>query len=373
MAISAQVQNVHLAALMNGTHEIEDGVFTNIWGYGLWDQTPIATLPAPLLIFQQGDSVEIQMTNVSPESHTIHLHGLDVDQVNDGVPQTSFQVTPGGSTVYSFKANETGTFLYHCHVITTLHLTMGMYGMIVVERDDNTLFENGPIYDDTYYYLASDLEVETNNFPTMAFPFHEIQPDHFMINGSSGEMLFNGSENVIEMEAGQKIALRLGNIGYSKTEFIFPNSVNATAYLSDGRVIPTPFEIDTLEVYPGERYSVLIGTTETVSDFISVNYSNMENGIYQATNYIGINSYTFPTSIVNVDNEGIGVYPNPVDQILYFQAGTVKQIEIYNSKGVKVLERYEPIGMSSLDIQELARGMYFLRIDGSNSKKILKF
>ena len=217
----SQVNSVHLIAKMDGTLELENGDLTNIWGFGHFGQGSFATLPAPILIFQEGDSVEVSLTNGSGEAHTIHLHGLDVDQINDGVPQTSFYVWAGTTALYKFNADHPGTFLYHCHVTTTLHLTMGMYGMIVVERDDQTLFEGGAGYNQSYYFLASELEIETNDSPLEAFPFHEIVPDYFMINGLSGTMMFENSSEIITTQPGDSIVLRLGNIAYSKPNLYF--------------------------------------------------------------------------------------------------------------------------------------------------------
>ena len=131
---------------MDGIHFLDDGTAVPIWAYG-WVTDGFITLPGPLLTYDEGQQVDLNFTNPSPESHTIHLHGLDVDQANDGVPTTSFMVVTGESTVYSFEATHPGTFLYHCHVTTTLHLTMGMYGMILVTRPDGTLWEGGPAYD----------------------------------------------------------------------------------------------------------------------------------------------------------------------------------------------------------------------------------
>ena len=128
---------------MDGLHFLDDGTALPIWGYG-WTTDGYISLPGPLLEYTHGADVVLAFENPSPESHTIHLHGLDVDQANDGVPATSFYVETGESTSYEFNATHTGTYLYHCHVTTTLHLTMGMYGMVLVTRPDGALFENGP-------------------------------------------------------------------------------------------------------------------------------------------------------------------------------------------------------------------------------------
>ena len=328
--MNAQSEYVHLVSKMDGVHELENGNQTNIWGYGYWTQTPVINLPAPLLIFNYEDSVEIEMTNDSPEAHTIHLHGLDVDQVNDGVPQTSFQVFQGESATYRFRANESGTYLYHCHVTTTLHLTMGMYGMLVVEREDNSLFEGGPTYDQSYYYLASDLEIETNNFPTQAYPFHEIQPDYFMINGLSGSMLFDDNSQIIQSNSSESVALRLANIAYAKTTFHFPEGSNAEVFMSDGRKIPSSIEIDSLEIYPGERYTVMLELEPGLSDYIQVDYFSMENNQFQSSNYIGINAYSYPTSTLDIEsNNAVNIYPNPSNSLLWIEGDDIFAIEVF--------------------------------------------
>ena len=50
-------------------------------------------VPGPTITANEGDSVHLDLWNVSQGApHTIHLHGLDVDQQNDGVPHLSFDV-----------------------------------------------------------------------------------------------------------------------------------------------------------------------------------------------------------------------------------------------------------------------------------------
>lgn len=370
---SAQDVLVHLVARMDGILPLANGNSTVSWGYAYWTQTPIVTIPAPLLIFQEGDSVEIKMTNQSQESHTIHLHGLDVDQVNDGVPQTSFYVAPNTSADYRFSADEPGTYLYHCHVVTTLHLTMGMYGMIIVERADNTLFEGGPEYDHQYAFLSSDLEIATNDDPVAAFPFHEIQPDYFMLNGLSGDLLFDDPEQIIQLENGEKAVLRLGNMAYSKTTYHFPEGSNATASMSDGRALPASMSIDSLEVYPGERYSVIIEPEDNFSGYVTVNYYSMENGEYQAVNYIGINEMTYPTNLVELtSDENVKIFPNPSSDMLTVIGLDIKHIRILDLKGNIIEELYSSSSVEHIDLNSISQGLYFIQINGSAIKKFIK-
>jgi len=95
----AQMQPPQLFSGMEGYTFLPDGTAIPIWGYG-WVADGYITLPGPLLEYTEGESVQLNFTNPSPESHTIHLHGLDVDQANDGVPTTSFFVVTGGEATY---------------------------------------------------------------------------------------------------------------------------------------------------------------------------------------------------------------------------------------------------------------------------------
>ena len=158
---NAQSKYFELVSKMNGKLLLQGGQKITTWGYG-WDlNNPDIEVPGPLLEIEEGDSVTIRFRNISNEVHTIHLHGLDVSQINDGVPSTSFTIANGDTAFYSFKANYSGAFLYHCHVTTTLHLTMGMYGMIAVNRKDSTLYDGGIKYDKMYNFITSDINKYT--------------------------------------------------------------------------------------------------------------------------------------------------------------------------------------------------------------------
>ena len=348
---------------MDGSHLLDNGMEVPIWGYGL-SADGFITLPGPLLEYETGQDVNLTFSNPSPESHTIHLHGLDVDQANDGVPTTSFMVVMGGVGEYSFVAPHPGTYLYHCHVTTTLHLTMGMYGMILVHHPQGLLYDGGPTFHSNAPLLFSDLEIETNLTSVQSFPFHDIRPDYFMVNGLSGSQLEN-PEAILSCPNGEELALRLGSMAYTKVVVEFPSELNATCYMSDGRPVPEPFDTQTLEIYPGERFTVLISTpTPDYDGTFEVQYYDMVSGDYESSNFV-----RFRDASLNIDelvNAELQISPNPASSTAQVSGqGPWKIIDLL---GKTVMEGTS----NTIDITSLESSSYQIIREGKTSKFIVQ-
>ncbi len=304
---------------MDGEHTLESGHVTKIWGF-----SPEAgeggdeelRLPSPTIRVQEGDSVVVRVINPSEEGHTIHWHGLDVDQANDGVPAFSQFVLKGDTFHYRFRATHAGNYIYHCHVTTTLHLMMGMYGSFIVDRPDQRVFAGGPRYDRDYDYLGSELDQSWNDNYMMTGPFYTFEADHFLLNGKSGQQIYADSALHVQLRQGDTVLLRLINIGYGIHTYEFPPAVTATAVASDGRAIPQAFTTSALDLYPGERYSVLLTPNSTQPiDHIRVLYKNMIDRKVKGYNYIPINTSQAPVGIAT-GGERPSFYPNPVRHTL---------------------------------------------------------
>ena len=362
-SLFGQQQPPQLFSGMEGYTFLPDGTPVPIWGYG-WVADGFITLPAPLLNYTEGESVQLNFTNPSPESHTIHLHGLDVDQANDGVPGTSFLVTTGDDATYSFDADYSGTFLYHCHVTSTLHLTMGMYGMVLVTRPDLTLYEGGPSYAEDVPLLFSDLEVATNLDPVGAYPFHNIRPDVFMVNGESGSQL-EAPERIVHFEPGQTLALRLGSMAYCRVVCQFPSELNATCYMSDGRPLPSPFEPDALEIYPGERFTVLVDPEPGWDGTLPCEFWSMVDETLESVENIHIRDAAL--SVEKPQFAGAKGYPNPTREHITWD--NAQHIEVWNAYGATVADLRFKRGI--LDVAGWPVGTYVARIDGVRSVRFV--
>lgn len=360
VAKSQQLVTFNLASKMDGVYELANGSTTNIWGYDFYFTDPYSAnidLPSPTLRVQNGDTVIINFFNASPEDHTIHLHGLDVDQNNDGVPSTSFSVLSNQSASYEFVANHSGTFLYHCHVLTTLHLTMGMYGAIVVE-------DNAVQYTTDHLLLASDMDVSWNNNPTSPGSFNLFRADYFMINGASGQQL-SSSRNVIEAQQNDTLLLRFANIGYSMAQYTLPANIEAQALLSDGRFLPQPFSFNSIDVYPGERYDVLLVADSAFDDFILVEYFDLAGNELIGENRVPTTINLLQNTAENEkidDNSGFSVYPNPGRNRITVESKYLEsEIKITSIDGKEVVPKIIASNKwVEISVSHLSSGVYLI-------------
>lgn len=90
--------------------------------------------PGPTITAVQGQLVEVHLRNASvPEGVTLHWHGLDVPNAEDGVAGvTQDAVAVGGAFTYRFVADQVGTYWYHSHQISDPHVRGGLFGALVV-------------------------------------------------------------------------------------------------------------------------------------------------------------------------------------------------------------------------------------------------
>jgi len=116
------------------THRIAlTGSMTNyVWS--LNDQTYPAAEP---LSIAKGERVEFVMTNTTPMSHPMHLHGhvFQVVAINGkrypGAMRDTVLVPPKTSVTFAFDANNPGKWFYHCHNL--YHMMSGMANTVVYE------------------------------------------------------------------------------------------------------------------------------------------------------------------------------------------------------------------------------------------------
>lgn len=354
-----------LEAQMDASAQLWNNDSLIIWGFRDLNNPNMlqASLPGPTIYCEEGDSVVITMTNPSFEAHTIHLHGLDVDQNNDGVPSTSFFVQPNEIGTYSFKADYSGNFLYHCHVGTVLHLQMGMYGAVIVKAQNGAkeVYTGGPQFDREFMWLAHEVDKSWHDDYTAIGAFTNYFPDHFQINGKSRQLISRDSSiSVYNAFAGEKLLIRLLNVGYGLNRYIFPANSNVQVLTSDGRVLDQPFVADTIEVFPGERFGVLVEPNQLIQDSVRVEYLSMYRKKFWAVEKIPFQVNAL-NPIAQTNNNEIEIYPNPTTDQIFIKGAGKRIAKLFDLNGRLLCEKNLD-GSSAMSLKKHPDGAYIIKV-----------
>jgi FtsP/CotA-like multicopper oxidase with cupredoxin domain len=188
------------------------------------------TVPGPVLRAHRGDLVEVTLVNrdVDP-GVTIHWHGVDVPNAEDGVAGvTQNAIPPGGSHTYRFRAVQTGTFWYHSHESSSSQVARGLFGAFVIEPREPA--------------ANSSLDL-----PVVAHELHGIET----LGGRDGTSRRTVSPGTV-------VRLRLVNTDNAPKPFVLSGSSFRVVAI-DGTDLNRPGSIDdrpTLRVAAGGRYDV---------------------------------------------------------------------------------------------------------------------
>ncbi len=108
--------------------QLDSGQLVDAWTFN-------GQLPGPELRVKQGDLVQVTLNNKDvTEGVTLHWHGVDVPNAEDGVAGlTQDAVMPGQAFVYRFRASDAGTYWYHSHQFSNEQMRMGLFGAFIVE------------------------------------------------------------------------------------------------------------------------------------------------------------------------------------------------------------------------------------------------
>jgi FtsP/CotA-like multicopper oxidase with cupredoxin domain len=263
-----------------------DGLELEIWSFE--DETSGRAFPAPILRANEGEIVHVKL-KPSKQAHTIHHHGIEPDPRNDGVGHTSFEVK--GSYTYQFLVNKgsagepntgaAGTYFYHCHVNTVLHVQMGMFGPMIFDPPTGRgkAFVDDPVGYDT---RAETLMVTWAADPRWHRLKHaagldgedvgldRFEPSHFyLLGGNLGGLGPGPVHTVTEVLApapgGKPGLLRLNNANYFPVTLRFGGGLRAEVISHDGRPLrdtsatpspPISAWTDVLTCGSAERYDM---------------------------------------------------------------------------------------------------------------------
>jgi manganese oxidase len=208
--------------------EVAPGARYEAWTYN-------GTVPGPEIRVKQGETVKVRLKNSLPESTSIHWHGVEIaDNKQDGVTfVTQDPIKPGQTYEYVLTPINCGSHMYHSHHAADAQVPLGLLGPFIVECV-TTPVPAFAAHDSEYTEVLSD------------------GPLGFSINGKG----FPATAPVVA-KVGEKTLVRFMNEGL----IIHPMHLHGHRMLvvaKDGNYLPAPYEADTLNIAPGERYDVIV-------------------------------------------------------------------------------------------------------------------
>lgn len=226
---------------------------TDIWTYAENSFSPVISV-------QQGDTLDVQVTNKLMESTSVHWHGIRVPNNMDGVPGISQPpIAPGESFNYQFKVDDAGTYWFHPHINSTEQLGRGLVGALVVQESSY------PVDRDEVILLNDWLVDEELNIIDQFSSPRDMSHD-----GRFGNVItVNGKYRpTFHLRPNERVRFRFIN---GATARIFrpslPQQVKAYIIAIDGHPIePKPYTGQLLA--PGMRCDIVVDAGSTASETV---------------------------------------------------------------------------------------------------------
>jgi len=210
--------------------EIEPGKFVKAWTYN-------GAVPGPTLKADVGDKVKVVIKNELPESTAIHFHGLITPNAMDGVPDiTQEPIKPGATFTYEFVAKGPAVGMYHSHQDAVVQVPNGLAGAFLIGQE--------PVPQGVG--ISQEIPLMLNDAGTIGLS----------LNGKS----FPATAPIVA-KLGDYLLVHYMNEGVMAHPMHL-HGITQKVIAKDGIPLQFPYEADTINVAPGERYTVLIKASE---------------------------------------------------------------------------------------------------------------
>jgi len=210
--------------------EVEPGKTVKAWTYN-------GTVPGPLIKVDDGDNVKVVLKNELPESTVIHFHGITVPNAMDGVPDiTQPPIKPGETFTYQFTAHGSELGMYHSHHHAEHQVPDGLMGV----------------------FQVGDPPVPAGVIVTQQIPM--VLNDAGVVGLSLNGKSFPATAPIVA-KLGDWVEINYFDEGLQ----IHPMHLHGLPQLvigQDGFAVPNPYQVDTLMIAPGQRFTVLVHATE---------------------------------------------------------------------------------------------------------------
>lgn len=226
--------------------------------------------PGPLIAAQKGDDFRISVINklnntAMNTTTSVHWHGIFQHKSNwaDGTAfVTQCPIKPNGTFLHVFNArNQAGTYWYHSHL--SAQYCDGLRGPLVIYDPDDPLKYMYDVDDASTLIILSDWYHKLS--PTMyTGPF---LPDSTLINGL-GRYTGGPLSPLAVVNVQQGLRYRFRIIGASCDPW-FNFTIDGhpmTIIEADGNEVE-PVTVDSIPVFAGQRYSVVVNADQPVGNY----------------------------------------------------------------------------------------------------------
>jgi FtsP/CotA-like multicopper oxidase with cupredoxin domain len=221
--------------------EVAPGQVVDAWSYN-------GMVPGPQMFVDIGDRVEVEVINELPMATDLHIHGINVPNTMDGVaPITQDLIEPGESFTYEFTTDEVAVAMYHAHHHAQMTVPNGLLGMFYVgdlPLPEGQTIGGQPVPDNVE--IAQEIPMVLNDTGAIGLS----------LNGKS----FPATAPVVG-NRGDWVLITYANEG-SQIHPMHLHQFDQIVIAKDGYPLNNPYTVDTLNVAPGERYSVLVQLEE---------------------------------------------------------------------------------------------------------------
>ena len=148
-------------------------------------------VPGPVLRGKVGDTFEITLVNDGTMSHSLDFHaGITPPD------EAMRSINPGDSLVYTFTAQHSGIWLYHCSTSPmSLHLAAGMHGAVIIDPPGL------PAVDREYVIVASEVYLGPEGGEPNTDKIAAKTPDLMTFNG----VAFQYYQQPLKAKVGERV------------------------------------------------------------------------------------------------------------------------------------------------------------------------
>jgi hypothetical protein len=211
------------ASTVSRTYYITEGTIgqpdgTSVYMRGFSDTPSGLNVPGTPFIVQEGDAVNITITNGLQQNHSFTIAGV----VDSG------PIAPGETTSLSFSAPSAGSYLYYDGLNAPYNRLIGLHGGMAVmpAGSTNQLYAGSPTFSQQYFWVFNDIDpawnaaIQAGGTPTTVYT-----PRYFTINGQSsrppgapgnGDPAVDAMANpntVLHGSVGERTLIRVFNAG----------------------------------------------------------------------------------------------------------------------------------------------------------------